>query len=121
MSHLDTALGRSTLVDVLTCVECGVASADGAIGWEAHLAYDPREDEAAFVVMFCPRCAAREFRDDTESTALGDPQEVRHRAQSHVIDDVLDVVRRQTQLCPRLVVALKFAKFLSEIAVATIV
>jgi hypothetical protein len=48
---------------VLTCVECGFTATDKALRWQAHLAYDPREDEAAFVVVFCPGCATREFGD----------------------------------------------------------
>ena len=51
---------------VLMCVECGATATDKMIGWKAHLAYDPREDEESYLVIFCPWCAAREFGDDVE-------------------------------------------------------
>jgi hypothetical protein len=56
---------------VLTCVECGTTAIDAGVAWEAHLAYDPREDEASFVVVFCPWCAAREFGNDVEQAPQG--------------------------------------------------
>jgi hypothetical protein len=52
---------------VLTCQECSATGTDEAGGWQGHLAYDAREDEASYVVFFCPSCAAREFGDDPNS------------------------------------------------------
>jgi hypothetical protein len=46
---------------VLRCEECLATADETARAWEAHLAYDPREDERPFVVIYCPMCAAREF------------------------------------------------------------
>ena len=43
-------------------------TSDTAVGWEAHLAYDPREDEGSYAVVFCPGCASREFCDDALET-----------------------------------------------------
>lgn len=45
----------------LACVECGEATAGHGRGWEAHLAEGDEEGEE--VVVFCPRCAVREFGD----------------------------------------------------------
>jgi Zn finger protein HypA/HybF involved in hydrogenase expression len=50
---------------VLRCNECKAVADDAAEGWQAHLAYDPREDEESFVVFFCPDCASREFGLDS--------------------------------------------------------
>lgn len=45
----------------LICAECAEASDEIARGWEAHLAVgDDGDDE---LVIFCPFCAAREFRE----------------------------------------------------------
>jgi hypothetical protein len=46
---------------VLRCEECD-ALCDYGEGWIAHLVDDEEEPEQdAYVVVFCPRCAAREF------------------------------------------------------------
>jgi hypothetical protein len=48
----------------LACEECGVIAKGTAEGWQGHLAYDPREDEAPFTVFYCPVCASNEFGAD---------------------------------------------------------
>jgi hypothetical protein len=46
---------------VLRCEECEGVSED-ALGWIALLINDEEEpDEDAYVVTYCPECAAREF------------------------------------------------------------
>jgi hypothetical protein len=46
--------------DELVCEECGARSGARADGWRGYLVDldDDGEDE---VVLYCPRCAAREF------------------------------------------------------------
>jgi hypothetical protein len=41
----------------MRCEECGTVAETAAKGWEAHIA----EDSPPFVVIYCPRCAEREF------------------------------------------------------------
>ena len=55
---------------MLPCVECDAVADDDAASWRAYLAYDLREDEAPFVALYCPACAAREF-DDAPSRERG--------------------------------------------------
>jgi hypothetical protein len=43
---------------IIRCAECGTESDELATGWRAYLAEDFDEDE---VLLFCPRCANREF------------------------------------------------------------
>jgi hypothetical protein len=45
----------------VVCAECDAFAGDGAAGWRAFLAYDPREDEQPLTVSYCPLCARREF------------------------------------------------------------
>jgi predicted RNA-binding Zn-ribbon protein involved in translation (DUF1610 family) len=45
----------------LRCEECGALAWRTARGWQGHVAYDPREDEAPYTVFYCPACAQREF------------------------------------------------------------
>jgi hypothetical protein len=46
---------------VLRCVECESVSEDG-LGWIALIIDGDEEwDENAYVVAYCPKCAAREF------------------------------------------------------------
>ncbi len=45
---------------MLCCVECGAESEEGH-GWRALLTDE--EEEPAFVAVYCPACAAREFDD----------------------------------------------------------
>ena len=49
----------------LMCAECG-ATADSRVygwrgGWRAYLAFDPAGDDFPYTVLFCSRCAEREF------------------------------------------------------------
>jgi ribosomal protein L34E len=50
---------------MLMCAECGVAAGSHARGWRggwrAYLAYDREADHFPYGVMYCPRCAEREF------------------------------------------------------------
>lgn len=46
---------------MLRCEECHAVADDAAEGWEGHLAYGPREDDAAYAVFYCPTCATHEF------------------------------------------------------------
>jgi len=46
---------------VLVCAERGLEAPPHAVGWQAHLGYDPREDEWPEAFVFCPECAKREF------------------------------------------------------------
>lgn len=50
---------------VLACEECDATATASAtaFGWEAHLA-DVEEDGQDDVVVYCPRCAFREFHAD---------------------------------------------------------
>lgn len=52
----------------LRCVECGDESVRG-MGWRAYVADDPRDDDAAEIAIYCPRCSEREFGE-----AAGDPR-----------------------------------------------
>lgn len=45
----------------VTCVECGREQAVNERGWRAYLTVD--EEEPAEAVVYCPKCAAREFGD----------------------------------------------------------
>lgn len=45
----------------LLSVECGRVARENERGWRAHLTDD--EDEPAEVVVYCPDCDSREFRD----------------------------------------------------------
>ena len=53
--------GGSWPLDVppLTCEECGREQADDERGWRSYLTTD--EDEPAVAIVYCPRCAEREF------------------------------------------------------------
>ena len=44
----------------LVCLECGGRADDRAHGWQAYLA-DGIEFPEALVLIYCPRCADREF------------------------------------------------------------
>jgi len=44
---------------LLRCVECGLESDQLAIGWRAYVTDE--EAEESRILMFCPRCAEREF------------------------------------------------------------
>jgi hypothetical protein len=50
----------SAVMTAPICEECGCVNTDGERGWQAHVVDldDDGEDE---VVLFCPRCAEREF------------------------------------------------------------
>jgi hypothetical protein len=52
----------------LPCAECGKEAPPDARGWRADIADDLRDDDPAFVVVFCPTCWEREF-------TTGDPPE----------------------------------------------
>jgi hypothetical protein len=43
----------------MTCVECRREQAAGERGWRAYLTTD--EDEPAEALVYCPKCATREF------------------------------------------------------------
>lgn len=50
---------------VLMCAGCGLAS-DGHArgwrgGWRAYLAYDRERDHFPYDLVYCPKCAEREF------------------------------------------------------------
>lgn len=45
----------------LKCELCGREADGDARGWRALLADDPRDDEPAVAVVFCPVCALIEF------------------------------------------------------------
>ena len=45
---------------IIRCTECGTESDELAAGWRAYLAGDFDEEEEE-VLLFCPRCASREF------------------------------------------------------------
>jgi hypothetical protein len=50
---------------MLICATCGV-TADGRAqgwrgGWRAYLAYDREQDHFPYDVMYCAKCAEREF------------------------------------------------------------
>jgi hypothetical protein len=45
----------------LVCRECGCESDEDALGWQAFLSDDPRDDDPVVTVVFCPACALREF------------------------------------------------------------
>lgn len=53
----------------LVCIECGAVAEDNARGLEAHIADDPRDDDPAVVVAYCPTCAEREFGDGLSGRA----------------------------------------------------
>jgi hypothetical protein len=40
----------------LLCEECDLEADDDAAGWRAYLGHEPGEDEAPFVVTYCPGC-----------------------------------------------------------------
>ncbi len=46
----------------LVCVECEASADWSAVGWEAHL-IDVEDDGNHEIVIYCPRCAQREFHD----------------------------------------------------------
>ncbi len=46
---------------MLRCEECGAVATDAAVGWRAYRVFDPEEDDAPEVVIYCPVCAAHEF------------------------------------------------------------
>ena len=46
---------------MLTWRQCKAVDEEAAESWQAHLANDPREDEASFVVVFSPARAERDF------------------------------------------------------------
>ena len=50
----------SAVITAPICGECGRVNTDGERGWQGHLVDldDDGEDE---VILFCPRCADREF------------------------------------------------------------
>jgi hypothetical protein len=50
----------TTAATGLRCVECGVPADNRAAGWQAFLA-DGIEFPRAQVLVYCPRCAEREF------------------------------------------------------------
>jgi hypothetical protein len=57
--------GRDTSTEALMCLECG-ATADGQArgwrgGWRAYLPLDRERDDFPYDVVYCPRCAEREF------------------------------------------------------------
>jgi hypothetical protein len=64
-SRRDPASSRQPPRPPLTCVECGATSRDG-LGWKAYVGRDPEEDEAEFLLIYCPSCARREFAPDDE-------------------------------------------------------
>ena len=45
----------------LQCEECDRVSREGERGWKAYLTAE--EDAPAQAVVYCPECAAREFRE----------------------------------------------------------
>lgn len=50
---------------VLTCAACGI-TADGHVrgwrgGWRAYLVYDQDEDHFPYNVIYCSKCAEREY------------------------------------------------------------
>jgi len=48
----------------MVCVECEASADRSAFRWEAHLvAVDGDGDQE--LVLYCPRCAEREFHDPT--------------------------------------------------------
>ena len=57
---------------VLKCEECDQASDEKARNWRTFVAWDPRDDEPAYVVTYCPLCAEREFGSLRASSASYD-------------------------------------------------
>jgi hypothetical protein len=49
--------GDAIPTSAFRCAECGAVAEAGAEGWKAYI----DDDEA--VVLFCPECAEREFRE----------------------------------------------------------
>ncbi len=53
------------MTGALICEECGRVAAGGEHGWKGYLAGLNEDDEGdeggAEVLIFCPRCAEREF------------------------------------------------------------
>lgn len=47
------------------CAACGVTADSYAYGWRggwrAYLAYEAAVDDFPYAVLFCPKCAEREF------------------------------------------------------------
>jgi hypothetical protein len=54
---------------MLVCLECGCSSDERAKGWTAFLAEDPDGEESPFIGVFCPVCAASEFKYRPERAA----------------------------------------------------
>jgi hypothetical protein len=45
----------------MRCAECDRVAPLGASGWKAEIGDDPRDNDPAEVVLFCPECWEREF------------------------------------------------------------
>lgn len=60
------------MTGALICEECGRLAAPGARGWKGYLAGLNEDDECdeggVEVLIFCPRCAEREFGIRRRST-----------------------------------------------------
>lgn len=46
---------------MLVCVECGATVDEHAPNWRAYVAEPGETDEGESVVVYCPKCAVREF------------------------------------------------------------
>jgi hypothetical protein len=49
---------------MLHCEECDAVAVDDASGWSAHRFRDPDDPDRIHVVVYCPRCSARELEGE---------------------------------------------------------
>jgi hypothetical protein len=53
---------RSDAEARVLCEGCGATADEHALGWRAYLPDEPEVNDFPYKVVYCPKCAEREFR-----------------------------------------------------------